>query len=162
MGRFYLGTHRFTPLAATCTEMDWLDIRQARWVEMIRLNNRLVSMNDTRWPSKVWEWDVMTGTDAWFSDVSFILNYAGITPTEGEDMFIDLESLANVSLQKNRNNWRLEASQKTKLETFEQIHDFTSYRTVLKANMDRKHRILVIKLKSGVFPVRLETGRYKG
>ena len=48
MGRFYLGTHRFTPLAATCTEMDWLDIRQARWVEMIRLKNRVVAVNDDR------------------------------------------------------------------------------------------------------------------
>ena len=32
----------------------------------------------------------------------------------------------------------------------------------MKANLDRNHRSLVAKLKSGILPLRLETGRYKG
>ena len=65
-------------------------------------------------------------------------------------------------MRKNRKSWELEAFKKVKLETFTQIHDFTTTRTLLKVNLDRRHRSSVTKLKSGVFLVRLETGRYKG
>ena len=65
-------------------------------------------------------------------------------------------------MSKNRKCWELEAHKKVKLETFTQIHNFSEQRTLLKANLDGRHRSLVSKLKSGVFPVRLETGRYKG
>ncbi len=162
IGRFYLGTHRFTPLAATCTEMDWMDIRQVRWMDMARLKNRIVSMDHTRWPKKVWEWDVMTKTDAWFSDICFILDYAELDTNIESISVTDLDNLARTLHAKNRKNWELEAFKKTKLETFVQIHDFSTQRTVLKSNLERRQRSLVIKLKSGVFPVKKETGRYKG
>ena len=32
---FYLGVHRFAPLPATWTEMDWLDMRHLRWLEVL-------------------------------------------------------------------------------------------------------------------------------
>ena len=90
------------------------------------------------------------------------MNYAELdTATECENV-TDLSNLSRILLAKNRNNWRLEVPRKSKLRTFEQIHDFSSEKTMLKANLDRGHRSLVTKLKSGVFPVRLEMGRYKG
>ena len=103
-----------------------------------------------------------TGTDAWYSDICFILNYADMNTDGSTEDCTDLDVLSSVLMRKNRMNWRLEASKKTKLVTFKQIHDFGSHRTLLKANLDRRHRSLVVKLKSGVYPVRLETGRYKG
>ncbi len=50
IGRFYLGTHTFTPLAAIGLELDWLDIRFTRWLEMLRLKNRIVEMKNHHWP----------------------------------------------------------------------------------------------------------------
>ena len=39
ISRYYLGVHRFTPVPATAIEMDWLDIRYQRWIEMVRMRN---------------------------------------------------------------------------------------------------------------------------
>ncbi len=44
----------------------------------------------------------------------------------------------------------------------EKIHDFDSHKTLLQANLNRSQRSLVTKFKSGVLPLRIETGRFKG
>ena len=46
--------------------------------------------------------------------------------------------------------------------TFVKIHDFDERKVLLKANLDRHNRSLVAKIKSGILPLRLETGRYNG
>ncbi len=42
------------------------------------------------------------------------------------------------------------------------IHDVTSQRALLNANLSRKHRSLVTKLKAGVLSLKVLTGRFKG
>ncbi len=91
-----------------------------------------------------------------------MLNYAGLDSNVDNETITDLDNLACILKNKNRCNWELEAHRKPKLETFVEIHDFSTSRTVLKANLNRRQRSLVIKLKSRVFPMKKETGRYKG
>ena len=95
------------------------------------MKNHIISMNYTRWPRKLFVWDIMTNTESWHSDVCFILNYAGLNSNVERVTVTDLDNLSSILMDRNRNNWRLEASKKTKLETFEQIHDFSTTRTLL-------------------------------
>ena len=46
MQRFFLGVHTYAPLPAVHSEMDWLEMRKLRWLDMIRLFNRIVSMSN--------------------------------------------------------------------------------------------------------------------
>ena len=46
--RYFLGVHRFTPILAINGEMGWTLSIHRRWVNMIRLWNRLISMDDNR------------------------------------------------------------------------------------------------------------------
>ena len=55
--RFCLGVNRFAPVAATKIDMDWLDCRDARWLEMLRLFNRINIMPDDRLPKIIYKWD---------------------------------------------------------------------------------------------------------
>ena len=160
--RFYLGTHRFTPLAAVYTEMDWLDSKYIRWLEMLRLWNRISDMPDSRWPKKVLNWDQLTGTDSWYSEVKFILKYANVMDEIGTDDTVCLDLVKNNLLQICRKRWAVEACGKSKLRTFIKIHDFSTHRVLLEANLSRRNRSLVTKLKSGVLSLRVETGRFKG
>ncbi len=61
-----------------------------------------------------------------------------------------------------RSNWEAEAYTKRKLRTYVKIQDFESPGILIQANLPRRQRSLVTKLKTGVLPIRLETGRYKG
>ena len=62
--RFFPGMHIFTPMPAANTEMDVIDIRHARWVEVVRLTNRIIYMKPNHWPKLVLHWDTETHTSA--------------------------------------------------------------------------------------------------
>ena len=76
VARFYMGVHRFTSVAVTQIELDWLDMRSWRWSEMIRLYNRIKGMKDNRIPVRIHKWDTSLDTDAWAKEISFILEHA--------------------------------------------------------------------------------------
>ena len=160
--RYFLGTHRFTPLAATQIEIDWSDNRHIHWLEMLRLKNRINLMPTSRWPKKVWQWDRVLKTNAWFTDIKQILNSVDMTSETDISSPVDLDKVAQDLLQIARNKWATGPEHKPKLRTFMKIHDFEQTQIVIKSNLSRIQRSLIVKLKSGVLPIRLETGRYKG
>ena len=107
-------------------------------------------MPNNRWPKKVLMWDQQTGTDSWYSEVKFIWNYANIDINTGTDVTVDVDLVKNNLLPIFRNKWAIEAYSKSKLRTFVKIHDFSSHRLMLEANLSRCYRSLVTKLKAGV------------
>ncbi len=119
-------------------------------------------MKPNRWPKRIWQYDRETGTDAWFNDVSYILNFIGMNTEADIEGIVDLGNAEKYLLNHSKRIWQLEAGTKRKLRTFVQIHDFNSDSVVAGSNLTRVQRSLVIKYKSGVLPLRLETGRYKG
>ena len=104
------------------------DIKYLRWVEIIRLKNRIVKMPDNRLPKIVWNWDRATKTGAWLEDIEYILHYTGLTDETKLDDITDLEIVNNVLYQMVKNAWRLETYSKPKLRTFHLIHDFEQHR----------------------------------
>ena len=58
--------------------------------------------------------------------------------------------------------WSVESTAKTKLEFFTNVHDYNSEMTIATSNLTRSQRSYLIKLKAGVLPLKVETGRYKG
>ena len=41
--------------------MDWMDIKHTRWLDMLRLNNRINNMPTNRWPKSIWQYDKDNG-----------------------------------------------------------------------------------------------------
>ncbi len=48
-----MGTHIFMPTAALYLEVDWLDIKHTCWLEIVRLKNRVIKMDDSRLPKQI-------------------------------------------------------------------------------------------------------------
>ena len=106
--RYYLGVHKFTPLPAMHLEMDWMEMKYERWLEVIRYYNRIAVMNPDRWPVVIHQWDKSLKTKAWASGVKHILEYAGMVPEneeEGENRQINLGKLQTKLMQMNRQHW---------------------------------------------------------
>ena len=79
----------------------------------------------------------------------------------GLEQLCDLD-VAEARLKRiNREKWWLEAHTKPKLRTFIEIHDKDNVQTIVKRNLSRAQRSLITKLKCGVLPLALETGRFK-
>ena len=160
--RFFLGVHRFVPLAATKSELDWIGCREARWIEMLRLFNRFNEMDKSRLPNIILKWDQSLGLNTWYSEIQYILAYLGlnIRPSDGDQY--DLTNARNYLLKNNSSSWQLEASRTPKLRTYIKIHDFSKIQTLVKANITRYQRSLITQLKCGILPLRYETDRYQG
>ena len=75
VGRFYLGVNRFTPVAETSLELDWLDPKFSRWLEILRYKNRLVKMNPNRLPVKIFKWEESLNIKGWVKDLKHVLEY---------------------------------------------------------------------------------------
>ncbi len=56
--RIYLGVHRFALTAAVSGDMGWTHSIVRRKVCMIRIWNRIVSLDNRRFPRKLLEWDI--------------------------------------------------------------------------------------------------------
>ena len=160
--RFFLGVHKFAPLASTKIEMDWLEMRGRRWLEMLRLYNRIAAMPDWRLPKLVYKWDISLGLNSWAAEVQHIAASLGMPIHLGDGEVYDLTVASNTLLKNNRLSWHLESTTKPKLRTFIKIHDFGYVQTLAKANITRYQRSLLAQLKFGILPLKIETDRYIG
>ena len=115
--RFYLGTHNFMPLAAFLAELDWLDIRHCRWLEIIRYQNRLAAIDGKMWPKMMWRWDMETETDGWNKEFKLIVAYSGLLCDDIATAKVNMEDFEKRLRVHNRNAWRLEAFTTPKLCT---------------------------------------------
>ena len=121
--RFYLRVHTYAPVSATNLEFDWLDTKTLRWLEIVRLPNRIKSMEDHWLPKVVLKWDDSLRANSWADSVKHILDYASIDSDILSDTQVDLEVLTRRPLRLNCNELLLEAQAKTKLHVF---HKYTT------------------------------------
>ena len=160
--RFFLGIHKFSPIAATNFEMDWLGCREKRWLNMIRLYNRINVMPLSRLPKIINDWDVTSGASSWSSEARHIVHKLYLDPDlEWGDIY-DLTVVNNKLLEMSRLSWNLESFQKPKLRTFVKVHDFDSYQAIVKSPLTRTQWSKLIQLKFGILPLKYETDRYQG
>ena len=160
VGRFFLGVNKFTPVAATSIELDWMNPRFSRWIEMVRYRNRLVNMDPCRLPVRIYNWEKSLNHKGWVKDVQFIMQYCNLEYDVELTNECDLDMLSTKLLKMNRDKWWVEAHNKPKLRTFVKIHDTEFTQVLVRKNLSRKHRSLIAKFKCGVLPIALETGRY--
>ncbi len=160
MIRYYLGVHKFAPVPAMQLEMDWLDVRYQRWIEMVRLRNRIVNMEEHRLPLIIHKWDVSLKQDTWAKQIDHILQYSNMLEDTTHLSHIDLDVL-NARLKRlNREKWRNSANAMPKLRTFIELYDECDHKGLVYSNLTRRQRSMVTKLKIGIMPLALETGRF--
>lgn len=160
--RFYMGVHKFAPVAAMKLEMDWLECRDKRWLNMLRLFNRINTMDQWKLPKLIYDWNVSLGLNSWGSEIKHIATSLGFNTDLNYGETYPLTLAHNKFLDKNRHTWQSEAYQKPKLRTFVQIHDFESKQLLVKCDLTRYQRSLVSQLKLGILPLKIETDRYQG
>ena len=158
---FYLGINGFAPNAGVSIKFDWLDAKYMRWLEMLRFFKRLITMEDHRWPKIVHRWGASLRTKGWADQISHVLNYLTTDSDILNGPGVDLDVAEARMLKLNRIQWKLEASSKTKLRTYNDIQDDDHRKSLLNANLSRSQRTLTAKLKLGVLPLQIEIGRCK-
>ena len=161
---YYLGVHKFTPILALRGELGWHSVYIDRWVSVCRYWNRLVGMDTDRLTYQVFLWDLNRSNihKIWCSDIRDIFQSVDM-----DNVFYSKEQ-CDISLVKDRlleidlHNQRYEGQNKPKLRTYIQFKSEIDTEEYVSSFLPKGCRSLHAKLRCGILPLRIKTGRYDG
>lgn len=156
--RFYLGAPKHTALCCLTAEMGWLPASYRRQISVLRYYNRLMRMDLTRIPRRVFESTVNTPR-SWAWRTRDLLNSLGLDLYWSMGCPVPEEMLQFQARESMKEEWRKQVASKAKLRFYKQIKTTTTVSPYVAANIPKKHRSLITRLMCGNLKLRVETGR---
>jgi hypothetical protein len=159
--RYYLNVNRYCPIAGLYSDLGWIHSRYRHWLKMLLFWNRLVRLNDDRLTKHVLKFDLHCKGDSWSSIIGKIVRNLGLE--------VDLESVRqinileiNEAITKYNREWVINQCRSSdKLRTYRLFKDDNVEEKYLKMFLPRYQRSHFSQFRFGIFPIRIETGRYK-
>ncbi len=139
--------------------MNQTNIRFARWVDMLRLHNRIVELPDHRIPKLVYMDNRSNKEVGWICDICRICTQLHL-PQPNADVIYDLRNVYAAVHSLSLKNWRAELQTKSKLVTYCDITQNQGYTGMVKSNLRHKPRSMISKLLTGTLPLEVEVGRW--
>ena len=116
-----MGVHRFTQILAFIGDMGWITSTHRRWVSMISLWNRLVSMDTSRLTRIVFEYDHGFFCRNWCSDIKKILEQVDFISSFNTKSLVNLKDVEDRLFSKYKLEWANKIQSVSKLRTYRQI-----------------------------------------
>lgn len=160
--RIFLGVHKFTPIASLYGDMNWLKPQYKRWIEIIRLWNRFLTLPEDRLTKQIFEIDYSNSAelDNWCSKVCSILTESNHPELFHNKQFCNLKILEDYLFEKQKQEWKIEIANKPKLRFYKSFKDNMSTENYVKFNLSCSERSLIAQLRMGILPIAIETGRF--
>ena len=157
--RYYLGVHRFAPIAGMYGDMGWMKPYMGRYICMIRFWNRLINMENSRLTKQFFNWDYECKT-GWSKEIENVFTQLNL-----EEYFIDkrvcsLDSALNQIQIISSEKWVEELASKPKLRTYVTYKTEFGLESYISSNMSRQRRSLMAQFRLGILPITFETGRF--
>ena len=159
--RYFLGLHRFTPHLALSGEVGWLPSTERRWLNMFRLWNRLIRMEDSRLTKKVFYWDYsMQGV--WCSQIDSLCEMLGINHVFLNLLTLNIKEIERKLFEYTENLWLERLTTFPKLRTYTKFKNkYTLENYVLSPTLSKQERSAFAQFRCGILPIRVETGRFR-
>ena len=130
-------------------------------METVRLFMRLSRMTSTRLTKRVFLWD-MDQPRGWCSEVLVTIGNSGYHG-DWQDLPTGLINSAREHLQATYvTNWLADVNSMPKLRTYKLIKTTFEVERYVQCTMQKNLRSALARLRMGVFPIRIETGRWRG
>jgi hypothetical protein len=158
--RYYFGVNKYTPILGIAGEAGWTLPFYRRCVNMIKLWNKLLALDETRLPKIVLLWDLEK------SNNNFSANITSIAEMLQLPEFVITKTECPISIAKEllvkimSEAWLNQIQYKPKLRTYITFKDTFSSEGYLEKCIPKYRRALFTKLRLGVLPLEIETGRY--
>ena len=147
--------------------MNWLEPKSRTQLNMVRHYHRILKMDDSRLTKKILKYDLVFGQngarDCWSTEVKFILNRNNLGSTFSIFPFnikSTIELLSQSLIYKDQSKWKNVCKDMPKLRTYVKLDDFFSSKQFIHKPLTFIQRKFLAKLRLGVLPIRIETGRY--
>ncbi len=164
--RFFTGVHKFAPILGHTGDMGWISNR-GRWkINIIRLWNRLVTMNASRLTKKVFLWDmnehIHSNKSNFSANVKQILCELGQRDAYRMRSQVDLDLMKKQVLEKEELSWSENVTNFSKLDLLSKIKPSFGPEKYLTLDLDRYDKSLLSQFRYDILPIEVETGRFKG
>ena len=167
--RSYLGLPKTVTSFGLVSEINWLLPQYKTQIKMVRFLGRLYSLPNSRLLRKVFDWDCRlneTGAiSTWSSEVKDILHSNNMSIIFDTKQTFHVKSIiANLrsSMElKQRELVKKECASKPKLRTFISFKDYDNLSPHIGKALSFIERKTLSKLRLGILPLRLETGRFQ-
>ena len=158
--RYFLGVHKFAPNLAVTGDMGWIPSIIRRKINILRLWNKLVSLDETRLAKHIFLWDYRNPYGCWCNDVRNIFNDIDGLEYYENLLKCDLNGVLNKIVDSYRNRWKTECSKVSKLRTYVRFKTDFGIEPYLLISFKRKVRSYISQFRCGILPLRVETGRF--
>ena len=160
--RYFLGVHRFTPILAMLGDTGWLPSVYRRWISMLRLWNRLILMDDDRLTKCAFNADYEINQNNWCQDVKHVMSCLGLSNHYENKTVINLSNANDRMHAYYSNIWSRDIRQIPKLRTYIIFKQSFKTENYVQLNLCKNERSILCQFRTGILPLRLETGRYIG
>ena len=163
--RAYLGVHSKSSNLAIRGDVRWTDPDVRRKLEMIRMWDRLINMDDSRLTKRVILWDY-NQPHGWCSDMKKIFSSIGLNNLYETISINGFSTISLLSFAENKlktdqfDKWNSDIINQPKLQTYIQIKDEYKCENYVSMNLSRSIRSYIAQIRYGVLPLHIETGRY--
>lgn len=167
--RCFMGVGKKTPLPAVESDMGWYPPYIRHRVEMARLWCRLCLTPGDRLVRRVFDWDchlAATGVNTWAKDAGAVLDGSGLQTLHRTRLLNSsvkwvTDTVKDKMVTQFTDQWLIDVRAMPKLRTYQQLcpnFNSSEYCKVLPRGL----RSAVARMRAGVFPIALETGRWRG
>lgn len=160
--RYFLGVHRFTPILAMVGDTGWVPCMYRRWACMIRLWNRFNKMDQNRLTYKVFRYDVEKCDNNWSSDLKSVMTDLGLNDHFVNRTTVNIRTVLSVIRNHYSVKWARDIQNVAKLRTYRLYKTDFETEKYLCLNLNKNERSMLAQFRTGILPLRVETGRYIG
>ena len=115
--RYYLGVHRFAPIAGMYGDMGWMKPYMGRYICMIRFWNRLINMDNSRLTKQIFNWDYECKT-GWNKEIENVFTQLNLDEYFIHKRVCSLDAALNQIQIISSEKWVEELASKPKLRTY--------------------------------------------
>ena len=159
--RYFLGVHRFAPIAALHGDMAWLSLKYTRYIAMLRFWNRLIKMDNSRLTKRIFLWCHDYPDNTYCEDIkkiSDIMNLSHVYHTKG---IFNIEQIKQTCQELMHVEWQGEVQSKPKLRTYKIMKIYFEVEPYVNYHVPKYMRSILAQFRMGILPLHVETGRYK-
>ena len=162
--RCFLGVHKFAPLLSLEGDMGWLLPQYKRWINIIRLWNKLITLPADRLTKHIFLNDIYLAMSNnkvnWCKNVHKILNIIGLEDLFYNRLQCDIDLLKKRLFVLQQDKWYQDIQAKPKLRFYKIFKSTLNVENYVSYNLEPIQRSFIAQLRAGILPLFIETGRF--
>ena len=118
-------------------------------------------MSDNRLTKRIFQWDIISGKNSWCADMKQLLGELDMAGQYTDQQSVDLAAVRTQLVASEELKWGADMNSQPKLRTYRTFKTYFGTEDYVLLNLNRYQRSTLARLRSGILPLKIETGRYR-